>query len=334
MTENASSDHSGDNKKSVGNLDQSLGSQSKKTVSRAFWASIIFMAFLSIALAIIGSLRLPSTDSPPAPMEADQTVLERIFSEAAKEAYNAVLPDISLADVYAPVYAAIPVYTNFHYSFYGEYVELGQAALGEMDAKLNETLFDGFGARLDRKTKLLDQQFAEAYINALQDRLYQEFPDDTLLGPATEAAIEGSIRRVKFTVPIASVSSVMAGRLATKVIAKKIAARVAAKAAMKGGGKIAAVLTGGSAGALVCAWTGPVAVVCGAGAGIATWFAVDAVIINLDEYFNRDEFEADLRQLIDDDREAREQLLMEAWKEKGRQMDDAVKDFTMRDISE
>ena len=71
--------------------------QSNKTMSRAFWASIIFMAFLSIALALIGSLRSPGTDgSPgvddtsvqqPAPKEADQTVLERIFSEEIGRAH-------------------------------------------------------------------------------------------------------------------------------------------------------------------------------------------------------------------------------------------------------
>ena len=85
---------------------------------------------------------------------------------------------------------------------------------------------------------------------------------------------------------------------------------------------------------LLCSWSGPGAAACGVVGAVAAWLVTDAVIINLDEYFNRDEFEAELRQIIGEDRAEKKLLLEAALKEKAIIMDAAAKDFTMRELSE
>jgi len=361
MTQNISSDplkeseHSDKhpNKPSEQPASKSSEHQSNKTMSRAFWISIVAMALVSVALTLIGSLRSPVTEitsdgvsssqSSPTPLELPKTTLERLFSEAAEQSYVEIAPRIDdiLADVYAPVYAAIPIYAEFHYSVLGEYTELGQAALGEMNKALYEKLFDGFGDRLEREAALLDQEYANSYINALQGGIRKEFPSvdfDAPLGPLTQAAILDATGRAKITVPLATVAAVTAGRGALKAstaaISKKIAARVAAKAAAKGVAKGGGILVGAGGGALVCSWSGPGAALCGVVGGVAAWLVTDAVVINLDEYFNRDEFEAELHQMIDEDRAEKKLLLEATLQEKASKMDAAAKGFTLREISE
>ena len=331
---------------------KSLESHSNKTMSRAFWISIVAMTLVFVALTIIGSLRSPVTGNTsggvsslqsPAPLEVPKTILERILSEAAKQAHVIVAPSIDdkLADVYAPVYAAIPIYADFHYSIFGEYTELTQAALGRMDKALYEELFDGFEDRLERAADLLDQEYTNIYINAVQDGIRKEFPsvnNGTLLGPFTQAVILDATRRAKITTPLATVAAATAGRGAlkasTSVISRKIAARVAAKVAAKGVAKGGGILVGAGSGALLCSWSGPGAVLCGVVGGVGAWLVTDKVVISLDEYFHRDEFEAELRQIIDEDRAKKRSLLKDALKEKSSKMDAVAKNFTLRELSE
>ncbi|ALG66799.1 hypothetical protein [Beggiatoa leptomitoformis] len=75
--------------------------------------------------------------------------------------------------------------------------------------------------------------------------------------------------------------------------------KLMAKAAVKGGGAGTAAI--GSA--AICSPLGPVAVACGAVAGIATWLLVDEAFIQLDEALNRTAFEAEIRQAIINQRE-------------------------------
>jgi len=334
---------------------KSLESHSNKTMSRAFWISIAVMALVFVTLTIISSLRSPvtgntssgisSTQSPPepAPIEVPLLTLERWLGNAAKHTENKVASSIDdkLAEVYAPVFAAIPKYADFHYSVFGEYIELTQAVMGRMNNAVNEKLFDGFAGRVESEAALLGQEYVDIYTNALQDEIRKEFPSVNTgiqLGPVTQAVISDAIDRAKITTPLATVAAAMAGRgalkVSTAVISKKIAARVAAKAAAKGIAKGGGILVGAGSGALLCSWSGPGAVLCGVVGGVGAWLVTDAVVINLDEYFNRDEFEADLRQLIDEDRKEKKSLLEKALKELSRTMVTTTKNFTLRELSE
>ena len=96
----------------------------------------------------------------------------------------------------------------------------------------------------------------------------------------------------------AKIGQAMVTKVASKGLLKsavalwsKLLIKFGVKAAAKGGGALAA----GATSAVACSPLGPVAFLCGAGAAVVTWFAVDKIVVEVDEYFNRDEFEADLK---------------------------------------
>lgn len=117
----------------------------------------------------------------------------------------------------------------------------------------------------------------------------------------------------------------LASRSAVKLVSSGLAkggAKVAAGGLAKGGGKVLAggaakvgVKAGIKAGAhgsslasgvsatVLCAPLGLIAPLCGVTAGVATWFAVDKAVVEIDELINREEFMAqtqtELRKVID-----------------------------------
>jgi hypothetical protein len=99
----------------------------------------------------------------------------------------------------------------------------------------------------------------------------------------------------------------------TTAFAKKLAIKLAAKVGTKTGMKWAAAATGGAASATACSWTGPGAAACAVVGAAITWVVTDLAMIKLDEYITRDDFERDLRELIDDHKKetqrAMEQML-------------------------
>jgi hypothetical protein len=70
----------------------------------------------------------------------------------------------------------------------------------------------------------------------------------------------------------------------------KLLVKFGIKTVAKGGTALAA----GTSGSVICSPLGPAALLCGAGAAIFTWFAVDKIVVEVDEHFNRKQFEKDL----------------------------------------
>lgn len=72
---------------------------------------------------------------------------------------------------------------------------------------------------------------------------------------------------------------------------------------------------------------------CGAIGGIGTWLLADAAIVNLDEFFNRDEFEGTLRDLVDQHKAETKQRILQAYALKGQEFDNSIaEDFRLSDI--
>jgi len=98
------------------------------------------------------------------------------------------------------------------------------------------------------------------------------------------------------------VGQAVAVKVASKGVVKsalalwsKLMIKFGVKAAAKGGGAAAAAATG----TVACSFLGPGAFACGLVAGTVTWFAVDKVIVEVDEHLNREEFEAELKRDLD-----------------------------------
>ena len=327
-----------------------------QNLSRWFWGTIILFAVLSILLTLLAEFRY--SDAPTTQDDADSegvdktdtnelsgTRLERILNKSNQVGLEMTKQQIGplLEAAYAPVYDAIPAYTDFHYSLPGEYLELTEAAIGDLGGAIQTRLFPGHEERLERVMYLLDESFEAVYREQIEKSLTEALPagsNDTALGPLTQSAIEGAKTRIKVTAPVAGL--VMIGgaaslKAASTLIAKKIAAKIGIKAAAKSGAKWAAAATGAGGGAVVCSWAGPVAGICAAGGAVIAWVAVDITVLKLDEIMNREEFEANLRSLIDDAKSARRSQLENALVEKSNQVQAGIKieisDFTLKQLT-
>ncbi|HWL56129.1 MAG TPA: hypothetical protein VNQ78_05575 [Paracoccus sp. (in: a-proteobacteria)] len=286
---------------------------------RSFWGAILMMAALVIGLSAVALLRdhpvLARILPPPAPSlhEIPETRLGQMIREAGEAAYRsqAARLDDLLASAYAPVYAGIPAYADFHYSLLGEYSELGAAALGRMGEAMEGRLFPGLAHRLEGVAADLDQGFLDIFSQTLDRQIGAELAAlerPAVLGEVTRGIEDDAIARVRVTAPVAAAMTLAAPpaiKAASALMAKKLATKIAGKAAAKGAVKATGIGGGAAGGAAICAPGGPIAsIICGAGAAAVIWFGTDAAIVNLDEYFNREEFEAELRAMIDENREA------------------------------
>ncbi|UWQ47203.1 hypothetical protein [Leisingera aquaemixtae] len=265
------------------------------------------MAVLSLLLVAKATLRQhegPDFIAQNWIEEKSAAELNEGFNAASKAALSKAQARIgSLLDAaYKPVYAGIPEYADYHYSVWGEYAELTAAALGDVGMKLQETLFDGLDKRLEEVSRDLDVTFVQTF----RDNLYESLGDggDTgaVLGELTRVSLEDATNRTLVTAPVGSavaIGTFTGIKVSTKAMAKKIAAKLAAKAAAKTGGKWAATGVGAGAAAAACSWTGPGAGLCAAVGGIGAWIVTDAGILMLDEFWTRNDFEADLRTLVE-----------------------------------
>lgn len=204
---------------------------------------------------------------------------------------------------------------DFHYSLTGEWLELGSAAMGNLGGGLEQHLFDGFDTRLDAVSERLVMEFDQTFRTALDEAMAAEPGGADASGPVVTRALRDSQNRMKKTVGTFGVALVGGATLKafTTAFAKKLAIKLAAKVGAKTGMKWAAAGTGAAASAGACSWAGPAAAACAVVGAAIAWVATDVAMIKLDEYVTRDDFERDLRTLIDDHKKetqhAMEQML-------------------------
>ena len=307
--------------------------------AKTFWSFILAFAAITIGLTIVAVVRAPTEYNPPPAKIAE------LFSEAAHIAYETSNRDLEaeLNTVYAPVYAAIPKYLDFHYSVLGEYVELTEAAIGNMSTRLENSLYAGFETRLTELANEKDAELFSIYVSELKESIKASIPDESShlpLGELTERAIANAQARMQTSVPLATATiGVLAAsplKATMAAMAKQIAKKIAAKTAVKGAAKGGAMLSGFGTGAVACSWSGPFAVGCGAIGAAAAWFVTDAVVISLDERFNRAEFATEIKRLIDSDKAQKLAAFQSALSEKLAVMEEVAeqteKDFTMAEL--
>lgn len=275
-----------------------------------FWGTIATMTLGTVGLQVAGSKQAAKPSLSPPNQDNAPTVSEMTadaFREALEGAPDVVLDQVLrrldplLDSAFQPVYARIKSYTDFHYSIRGEYTELAGAAVGRLDENLETRLFSGLSDRLNSVSSEMDESFLQVYEQALGEKIGMAL-DSVDLGEANRRATQDAIQRVKVTMPMAAATTV-AGAVSIKVISKAVAKKVAVKFAGKGLMKGGALLTGVGTGAALCAFAGPAAAVCGiAGAGVV-WITADVVMIRGDEWKNREKFEQNLREAIDDEKD-------------------------------
>jgi len=285
-------------------------------LSRWFWGAILVMAVLTLGMTVMALLRHTAQPEESTSTELTGATVSVILTEAQKAAFLQVSPAIEtlLEEVYAPVYAAIPAYANFHYSVPGQYLELAAAVTGAMEQDLQDRLFAGFDGRMSLASTELTDRFNQAFQREVDTAA--PYPEGaSTLGDVTRNSLADAKARFIASAPLsatAAVGSALAVKTAVKVLAKKMGGKLAVKAAAKAGSKWAAAGTMAGAGALACSWTGPGAGICAAAGGVGAWFLTDFAMVKLDELWSREEFEAYLRTMVDEQKAAHAQALREA----------------------
>jgi hypothetical protein len=118
-----------------------------------------------------------------------------------------------------------------------------------------------------------------------------------------------TIRGIGVTFGLTATSAVLA-----KTMGKKLAVKVAAKTAMKTSAKAGGILSGAGVGAGACIVGGPIAsAACGLAGAIVAWFAVDKLIVEIDEHVNRNEFEQELHSMVDEQKQEIKQGLKNSY---------------------
>jgi hypothetical protein len=205
-------------------------------------------------------------------------------------------------------------------------------ALGKLSGAIQARLFSGLETRLGGVATQLDRRFEEKF----REQLEAGFAEGDALGPLTRSVKTNAEIRVGVSGAVFA-GGALSVKAASMLIAKKLGAKIAIKAAAKAGAKWAVVATGAGGGALACSWAGPVAAICGAGGAVVAWVATDVAVIKLDELMTRDEFEANLQALIDEDKGARRAQLEAALTAKAQTVqvgsDKAVQDFNLKQLS-
>lgn len=283
-----------------------------------FWGTIFVLIAISLVLVLLaafGSSTVRDTveNSEPPSGSITKEALDQVGQRARKAGQTVVEANLddALDQMFRPVYASIPKYTDFHYSVMGQYAELFAAAAEttgleeKVGSLMRKHLFEGFETRYESQMTRLDDVYRQTVSDVVEEesrRLSKESRKP--LPEATKLVIDDLKHRLLVTAPTATTGSV-AATAAMVAIVKPIATKVVASTALKAGAKGIGKATGAggaaAAGAAAGSFLGPVGTaVGGIGGAVIGWLVVDYTVVKLDEYFNRDEFENELHAAIDE----------------------------------
>lgn len=284
-----------------------------------FW-TLIFGLIATTAAMVVYAVWQGEFETQPRTIPF--TELARMVDEAAAyaESETVATVDRHLDAVFDPVYAGIPTYADFHYSVLGEYTLLTEAALGRVSASLEERLFDGFQPRIEASVSALDVQFDSAYSQALNTQLSDTLGNADLrfLTEPARVALDDAKTRASVGKPISLALGLLGARagvqvvkVVTRTLGRKVLLSIGRKTVAKTAARGTGIGSGAGAGAAIGAILGPPGAVAGGIiGGVASWIAVDYAVISIDEYFNRAEFETELRTLVATERDALRTVLL------------------------
>lgn len=215
---------------------------------------------------------------------------ERIRAPLPEEAGRLI--DKGVEDAFAPVYDRIPEFLDWHYSFFGQYTELGLMLVGRLEGGIESRLLGGLEERISAAGEDVGRVMQEEMLAELErwfDRDVASLPPglrtayERLLDPVLEDA------RRRFTVSIGptAVGAAMAGvgtSVGARALATGFAERLAGGAAVRSGVSVL-----GRAAAFIVA----------AGAAVG----IDIALRELDEMLHREELERELTALVDEQKE-------------------------------
>ena len=253
---------------------------------RRSWTGRMMLALVPLAVLVATGNRMLALRAE----ERWQGFSEELRQAPLPETGQAI--DEGIEAVFAPVYAAIPPLLDWHYSFIGQYAELGLALTGRLEGEIEARLFgeleDGMSLVVADVGRVMQEEVL-AEIERWFGREVAGLPPG-LRGRGArplETLLEDARRHFVVAIGPTAVGAAMAGVRASvgvKTVTRRLAEKLAGGAALRAAGP----LMGRAAGFIVAA---------AAGVGI------DIALRKLDELLNRDELEQALTALVDEEKE-------------------------------
>lgn len=207
-------------------------------------------------------------------------------------------------------------YLDFHYSVKGEYLELFYLAADKTNLsedKLSQVinaqlLGENFNEHLAASLAAIEitaSGLLNNHLNLMLDLASSDL--DTSLNSQLLADFKTEVAaQVTSNLGLAK-GTFLSGALAVKLskkMATKLGSKLATKAGVKTTGKLASAGAAAGGGGLAGLACGPGAPVCsfvlGTGSALIAWFGADAVIISLDEKYNRQAFKQEILTLLEE----------------------------------
>ncbi|MEA3411426.1 MAG: hypothetical protein U9R74_07790 [Pseudomonadota bacterium] len=318
-------------------LVEKTGARRQITASGTFVTTILILAAIYSWLTWKLSNFDPATFGEPArdilnwtnPCPTESERRERIANELSTEIEHEKQATIDAAnkridagvdELFSDVEKGVDAYLAWYFSVLGEYELLfamftGDVA-GEMKHQIEKHLFVGanFESRLDELDQSAGSESSKQLSNVLS-KMTSQTQVELSADPCGSIPIDPSkfilIGHEKLRASAAAASGTAIGVVAAKALAGKtasgIAAKVltkktfkavstlAAKAAAKKGGSF---LFSAAGAAVICSPGGWLALVCGVGAGVAAWLAVDKILVEIDRMANEDKMREEMLEAL------------------------------------
>jgi len=221
---------------------------------------------------------------------------------------------ISIKYAYDDVAAKIPIFVDKHYTITGEYTELYSILVGNIGDNLKQILYKdtNFNKKIEKAVSSimeLNMFNLNKQINKLNEKVLQgvnkKGNEDSIniYNNITNLIKEDTLKRynknslevVRLGGTITTASVLLISKTIAKKLTLKIMAKSSTKALIKYGTSGLGAVGGATAGSIVPGWGTAIGGVIG---GLAGWFGTDKIIIEIDEYLNREQFEKELLNLI------------------------------------
>lgn len=239
---------------------------------------------------------------------------ERLHREPLPRTDQTLQDDVDAA--FEPIYAQIPKFLDWHYSVTGQYTQLAQVILEWLESEIVQAVLDRLHApqlfsdlpdRVLHASAHVEKVMKEEMRALVEEQIRAEaatLPTSWYAGTTMPCAERDAYERMLTVAIPETVRRLTDSAVPTTIIAVGAAFRGAA-AARRFVSRLSGRLLSRTA-------SGLVARVLGALAGPATWLLVDVVVLFADEHFNRDDLEAELTALIDEQKAEVKAALSEA----------------------
>jgi hypothetical protein len=212
--------------------------------------------------------------------------------------------DINIDNAFAPMQNNVDIFLDFHYSVLGGYTELGAAAINKIEATIEKKLVNSdFKAKMKEAFQRIDSKFDDGVKSHL-DVIHKSaiVGVDLELNKKILKKLEKDINnlRLKQGRKLDTVSGV---RFVPKIV-KKISTKIAVKATGIIVTSVTDVGTFTSVGtaALAGSACGPFVWICSPLFAATAWLTSDAIVVSVDEHFNREEFKSDILKMINEEK--------------------------------